>query len=47
MSPRRESRLLSAVLLVSLVLAVAGSAASVLWLGHDVRSIFVAARAGL
>jgi hypothetical protein len=47
LSPRRESRLLSALLLISVALAIAISAASVLWLGHDVRSIILVAHRGL
>ena len=46
LAARRESRLLSALLLLSVVLAIAVSTASVIWLGHDVRSIFVVAHRG-
>lgn len=44
LSPPRDNRLASTLLLVAVVLAVAGSTACVLWLGHDLRSVVIAAR---
>ncbi len=44
LSPQRHDRIVSTLLLIAVVLAVASSAASVLWLGHDLRNVIVAAR---
>jgi Zn-dependent protease with chaperone function len=44
LSQRYENRITSVASLVAVALAVAGSAASVLWLGHDLHNVLVAAR---
>jgi beta-lactamase regulating signal transducer with metallopeptidase domain len=44
LSPPRHGRLVSTVLFIVVLLTVAASTASVLWLGHDLRSVFIAAR---
>jgi Zn-dependent protease with chaperone function len=44
LSPPRSGRLISALLVAALLLSVAGSTASVLWLGHDLRSVLMSAR---
>jgi hypothetical protein len=44
LSPPRDNRMLSIALLIATIMAVAMSAASVLWLGHDLRSLVIVAR---
>jgi hypothetical protein len=42
--PPRNNRLVSGALFIAMIGAVAISAASVLWLGHDLRNLVVMAR---
>jgi hypothetical protein len=44
LSPTRERRLASVLLFTLVLLTIATSIASVLWLGHDLRSVFISAR---
>jgi beta-lactamase regulating signal transducer with metallopeptidase domain len=44
LSPPRDRRLISTLLVIAVLIIVAGSTASVLWLGHDLRNVFLAAR---
>jgi Zn-dependent protease with chaperone function len=43
LSPPRDSRPVAALLVLVVLLTIAASTASVLWLGHDLRSVFIAA----
>jgi len=44
LTPPDDNRLLTTTLLLATIVAIAVSAASVMWLGHDLRSVLIMAR---